>query len=237
MSQQITRLAHAIEKKAEQVRQLACLADGLEVDRLRDEAAALQAIISEATRLRVQERRFEIRGPAVLAPVLLESAEFSGFCLISNLTAEGMKAQAYGWFSREQPISIHFTSHHRIEGRLVWFGSGEVGVNFNERIDVAAVLAGLGGAGPFRGPDRPVRLPVQCLAEVSVGNSFGITEVGDISQRGVKILTPLHRVGQEVAVQVEELDERMATVRWIRSGSTGLAFTKPLSLRELARVA
>lgn len=237
MGQQITRLAHAIEKKAEELRKLAGLADQLEVERLRDEAAALQAMISEATRLRIQERRFEMRGPAVLAPVLLESAEFSGFCLISNLTADGMKAQAYGWFSREQPISIHFTSHHRIEGRLVWFGSGEVGVKFDERIDVPTVLSGLGGAGAYRGAERPVRLPVQCLAEVSVGNSFGIAEVGDISQRGVKILTQLNRVGQQVAVQLEELDERTATVRWIRSGSSGLAFAKPLSLRELARVA
>ena len=236
MGQQIARLALAIERKAEQLRQLAGLPDDLEVDRLREEAAALQAMISEANRLRVQERRFEMRGPAVLAPVLLESAEFSGFCLIRNLTAEGMKAQAYGWFSREQPISIHFTSHHRIEGRLVWFGSGEVGVNFDERIDVATVLAGLGG-GASGGPQRPVRLPVQRLAEVSVGSHFGIAEVGDISQRGLKILTPLNGVGQQVAVQVEELDERMATVRWTRAGSTGLAFTKPLSLRELARIA
>jgi hypothetical protein len=49
-------LALEIERKAEEVRRLAALSEAAELERLRDETAALQAIIAEAARLQLLER-------------------------------------------------------------------------------------------------------------------------------------------------------------------------------------
>ena len=227
-------IAMDIEQQAEEVLRLAAADQALEYERLRDETASLQAMIAEATRLQLKERRFHVRGTAVMSPVLMECEEFAGYCLISDLSPDGMKATIHAAFSRQQPTRVHFTSHETIHGWLVWSGSREVGVQFDQPIDVAKVLSSFGRLNARSGPDRHVRLPVQCLAEVSAGKHFGIHEVGDISQRGVKVLATLGKPGQKVAVQLEELEERSATVCWSRPGSAGLAFSEPLSFEELA---
>jgi hypothetical protein len=147
-------VAIEIEQKAEELRRLAS-SEGIEIERLRDETAALQAMLAEAARLQLQERPFNPRGTAVLTPVLLRSRDFSGYCLVSSLSADGMKARIYGNLSREQPVSVHFTSHEQVEGRLVWSASGQVGVQFDARIDTARVLATLGRAAAVGGRARP----------------------------------------------------------------------------------
>ena len=227
-------IATNIAQQAEQVRRLAAADQALEYDRLRDETASLQAMIAEATRLQLMERRFHVRGTAVISPVLMECEEFAGYCLISDLTPDGMKATIHAAFSRQQSARVHFTSHETIHGWLVWSGSSQAGIQFDQTIDVAKVLSSFGRLNARSGADRHVRLPVRCLAEVSAGKHFGIHEVGDISQRGVKVLATLGTPGQKVAVQLEELEERDATVCGSRPGAAGLAFSQPLSFEELA---
>src|SRR5688572_16525120 len=134
-------VARAIEKKAEEVRRLAALEPVVELDRLRDEAAALQMMIAEAVRLRSLEQPFDVSGAAVFFPVLLKAEEFGGYCMVTNLAPDGMKAKVYASFSGPQPVSVHFASHELIKGTLVWSGQNEVGVRFDRCIDVARVLS------------------------------------------------------------------------------------------------
>lgn len=230
----VSTIALQIEQKAEEVRRLAVPDETLQIDRLRDETAALQVLIAEAALMQPRECRFDTQGAAVFFPVLIETEEFTGYCLVSDLSAEGMKAKVYAKFSRQQPISIHFTSHERIQGTLVWFDHHHVGIQFDQRIDVAIVLSSLREMNRGSGRNRAARLPVNCLAEITVGERFQFVEVRDVSQRGAKVLTNLAKPGQTIAVQLDELDERSATVRWSRSGWAGLTFSKPLSFQELA---
>ncbi len=227
-------IALKIEQKAEQLLRLAAPAEAVELDRLRDETAALQAIIAEAARVQLLESPCDVQGAAVFFPVLIKGEEFAGYCLVTNLSPDGLKAKVYGRFSRRQPISVHFASHEFVQGTVVWTGHEQVGVQFNRSIDVAALLSSLGGKNVGIGPSRPARLPIRCLAEISVGDRFQFAEVHDISQRGAKILTRLARPGQKVAVQIDELEERSATVKWSRSGTAGVSFAEPLSFQELA---
>lgn len=227
-------IALAIEQKAEVVRRLAAPADTFEIDRLRDETAALQVLIAEAALMKPRESRFDAEGAAVFFPVLIETAEFTGYCLVSDLSAEGMKAKVYATFSRQQPVCVHLTSHETLQGTLVWSESNQVGVQFDKRIDVAKVLSSLREMNRGSGRDRAARLPVKCLAEISVGELYQFAEVRDVSQRGAKVFSSLAQPGQTVAVQLDELEERNATVRWSRSGWAGLTFAKPLSFQELA---
>jgi hypothetical protein len=231
----ITPIAQAIEHKAHELRFLAGPSDGLELDRLRDETAALQAPIAEAARLQLQERPFDVKGTALFFPVLIETDDFVGYCRVSNLAPEGMKAEVCGTFSREQPVRVHLTAEERIHGALVWSGPGQVGVRFDHRIDVARVLASVAMPNALGKRSRHARLPFRCLAEISVGDRFQFVEIGDVSQRGAKVLTKVGMPGKTIAIQLHELEEREATVRWSRSGSTGLVFSKPLSFPELAQ--
>jgi hypothetical protein len=230
----LSTIGLAIEQKAEEVRRLAVPDETLELDRLRDETAALQVLIAEAALMQPREDRFDARGTAVFFPVLIETEEFTGYCLVSDLSAEGMKAKVYAKFSRQQPICIHFTSHETIQGTLVWHEDHHVGIQFDHRIDVAVVLSSLKEMNRGSGRNRAARLPINCLAEITVGDRYQFVEVRDISQRGAKILSNLAKPGQVVAVQLDELEERSATVRWSRSGLIGLTFSKPLSFQELA---
>lgn len=235
MAEAITSaIALEIGQKAEEVRRLAAPDEVLELDRLRDETAALQALIAEAVLLQPAERRFQPRGAAVFYPILLETEEFTGYCQISDLSAEGMRARAYARLSRQQPVCVHFTSHQTVHGTIVWTDSNQMGVRFDHRVDVGRVLASLREMNGGSGRHRPARLPITCLAEIALGDRYQFTEVRDVSQRGAKVLTGLVKPGQTVAVQLDELDERTATVRWSRSGWAGLTFTKPLSFQELA---
>src|SRR5688500_9272199 len=136
MDMPITPIALEIEQKAEEVRRLAAPHEAVELDRLRDETAMLQAMIAEAMRLRLLERRFDARGTAVFFPVLIETDEFSGYCLVNNLSPEGMRAKVYVNFSRQQSIRVHFTSNELIEGMLVWSEPRQMGVKFDQKIDV-----------------------------------------------------------------------------------------------------
>ena len=226
--------AREIEQKAEQVRRLAASDEAAGLDRLRDETAALQVMIAEAARLQLLETPWDLAGAAVFFPVLIEAEEFAGYCLVTSLSPNGLKARVYGRFTRRQPITVHFASHEFVKGTLVWSGPEQVGIEFHRTIDVAGVLASLGGKCVGIGPSRPARLPISCLAELSVGDRFQFAEVRDISQRGAKVLTRLARPGQTVAVQIDELDEKTATVQWSRSGMAGLSFASPLSFHELA---
>jgi hypothetical protein len=227
-------IAQEIGRKAEEVRRLAGPDDVLELDRLRDETAALQALIAEAALQQPPDRRFDPRGAAVFFPILLETEEFTGYCQVTNLSADGMKARAYARLSRQQPVCVHFTSHEAIQGQIVWSESNQMGVQFDHRIDVATVLSSLREMNRGSGRNRAARLPIRCLAEIAVGDRYQFAEVRDVSQRGAKVLSSLAKPGQTIAVQLDELEERSATVRWSRSGWAGLTFTKPLSFQELA---
>ena len=229
----ITPLARAIEHKAGELRLLAAPDERLALDRLRDEAAALQSLIAEAARMQLLERPFDMPGAALFFPVLIESDEFTGYCLVSNLAADGMKAKVFAKFTRQQPIRVRLTAERVIQGTLVWSEDQQIGVRFEKKIDVRAVLSSLADA--QRGPDRHARLTFKCLAEISVGDRFQFVEVADVSQRGLKVRTRLGSVGKKLTVQLHELDERDAMVRWSDSRSAGLVFTKPLSFPERAQ--
>ena len=227
-------MALKIEQKAEEVRRLAARDEAGELDRLRDATATLQVMIAEAARLQRLQRRFDTHGAAVVFPVLIESAEFVGYCLVNNLAPEGMNATVYANFSRQQPVSVHFTSEQMVQGTLVWSEHRQMGVQFDHEIDVAQVLCGPERKGHGRSGVRPARLPIDCLAEINVGRRSDFVEVRDVSQRGMKVLTELGEPGGQVTIQLDGLEERKALIRWSQAGTVGLNFTEPLSLRELA---
>lgn len=181
------------------------------------------------------DRRAEDRTTAVYRPVLIETDEFAGFCLVKNLSAGGMMGVAYAEFAADQPVTIQFHPDHVITGAIVWSLEGRIGVSFNEKIDVDAVLHNLASKHVGRLVNRAPRLNIECSGQLVVdGRTLPITVV-DISQRGMKAAAAFVKPGEEVVVHFDGMEPHKAEVRWTQGGMAGLHFVRPIGFEDLAR--
>lgn len=183
----------------------------------------------------MQEQRAELRSASVFRPVVLEAAKSVDFALVRNLSPHGMKAKVCTRFAPGSRISVQFGSDELIEGAIVWCEEDQIGVKFEQAIDVARVLANASKKVLHGRRNRALRLPIYSTGELIVGNRSLKIEVQDISQRGIKVITSYVRPGDEVLVCLENLDQRKAEVRWADAGVAGLNFLRALSFDELAR--
>lgn len=184
------------------------------------------------------ERRAKRRTMAMYRPVLIETAEFGGFCLIKNLSSDGLMGVVYTRFAAAQPVVIQLHPEHVISGMIVWSRNDMIGVHFDEAIDVEAVLHNLAskrvGTLVNRAPRLPI-VPIECCGEVEVdGRALPLT-VHDISQRGMKIAAAFLRPGEEVVVRLKGMKPHKAQVRWAQGGMAGLYFVGSIGFEDLAR--
>ena len=180
------------------------------------------------------ERRSNTRTTTVFRPVLIETAEFLGFCLIRNLSEVGIMGHVYTNFAENLPVRIHFSQETRIKGTLVWCTKERVGVRFDHAIDVDDVLTKLAAKSTNGRLNRPPRLQIQCAGKLIIGDRILTIEVQDVSQRGIKIHASFIRPGDELYVEMSGLERRKAVVRWTQAGIAGLHFMRPLSFEQLA---
>ena len=181
------------------------------------------------------ERRSESRGATVFRPVLIETDDFAGFCLVRNLSPRGLRAKVYTSFAPDQAITIQFNSDELVRGTLIWCEDNHIGIKFAQPVDVAQVLANLARKEIDGRINRPLRLPINCTGEFMVEGRAHRAEVQDISLRGLKVLTSFVKPGEELTIALEGLERRKAIVRWSQSGMAGLSFLRALSFDELAQ--
>jgi hypothetical protein len=181
------------------------------------------------------DRRSAERTATVFRPVLIETDEFAGFCLVRNLSLHGLMGDVYTNFADEQPVTIHIGNADQITGTLKWCKDGRIGVHFDSAISLDDVLAAMGSKTIDGLINRAPRLQIRCPAELTVGERIRLAEVEDISQRGVRIRAPFMQVNQELGIQLDGLESRRAIVRWAQAGTAGLNFTRPLCFEQLAQ--
>ncbi len=182
------------------------------------------------------DRRAAERTTSVYRPVLIETAEFGGFCLVRNLSPGGMMGVVYTQFGAEQPVTVQFHPDHVVTGVIVWSKEGRIGIRFNTRIDVDAVLQNLASKSVGTRVNRAPRLPIEYPAEVEIGGRLRRIRLLDISQRGMKAVVncPM-QPGDELVVRLEGLQPHRAEVRWVEDGVAGLNFILPIGFEDLAR--
>ena len=179
------------------------------------------------------ERRCEGRTATMFRPVLFETDQFAGFCLVRNLSPNGMRGRVYTSFAEGLAITVQFSPDRIVEGTVIWCEDEHVGVQFDEPIDVEQVLADLARKLIEGKINRAPRLQITCKADVVIGDRTLAIGLQDISQRGIKAVASFVKPGDEVWVRLEGL-ERKALVRWTQSGIAGFNFVRPLSFEELA---
>ena len=182
-----------------------------------------------------QERR---RGPRQLTLMrvgLMHTRESKEFCLVRNLSADGLMARAYGSFEPREEVRVELPTGHVLIGDVVWARSPDIGVQFRVPIDVANVLSTRWGPEMERRPRLP-RLDLVCPAIARYGPRSFAVRVDNISQRGAKIVArePVPN-SAAIVLGLPDLPLIHGTVRWSRGDEAGLFFNDCLPFAVLAR--
>lgn len=198
------------------------------------------AKLSEDTESRVSptssgERRSDTRTATVFRPVLLETGDFAGFCLIRNLSETGMMGHVYTNLIENLLVTVQLSQDTKIAGTLIWCNEGQVGIRFDHTIDVSDMLAHLAAKVVNGRCNRAPRLHLYCKGYLAIDNRALTVEIIDVSQSGLKIIASYIRPGDEVVVEMSGLERRKATVRWTQEGVAGLNFVRPLSFEQMAK--
>lgn len=162
----------------------------------------------------------------------LVSGHTQTLCRIRAISAGGIAADCAVDLAVGAEIQLELNSPQRIPGRVVWVRAHAIGVKFDEKVDVRALLANRVSREGYQA--RPPRLDIRCKATIRIGGYFHQVEVRDISLGGLKVdLRDPDVVGQKALITIESLRPLKGVVRWYREGQAGILFDQPLRFEEL----
>jgi len=151
-------------------------------------------------------------------------------CLIKNISAGGMMIRAYCDIAKGAALSIELKSGHPVTGHASWVEGSNVGVAFDELVDVVEILSN-----SMEGPrPRMPRIEVACTATVRDGANIHRMRVCDISQGGIKVESKAAlEPGCDLSVSLPGLAPQAASLRWSQDGYLGITFNRLIPLPEL----
>lgn len=152
-------------------------------------------------------------------------------CLIRNISAGGLKAHVYSPLVEGQQVSVELKANQQTSGTVSWVKEGNVGITFNQQIDVEELLASQGSNG---WQARMPRVEVDRLGELRIGARIYPVNTCDMSQGGVQIEIdhPLE-VGTSVVLTLERFRPIPGVVRWFHDSKGGIAFNSVIPFQEL----
>lgn len=154
-------------------------------------------------------------------------------CLIRNISAGGLMAHVYSRLAPEQKLEVELKTHQKIAGKVSWCSGSNIGITFDEPVDVEDLLACHTELENGWRPRLP-RVEVDRLGTVRVGSRVYALNTRDISQGGIKIEIdePLE-AGAEIVVTLEKLRPIQGVVRWYQEGLCGISFNQIIPFHEL----
>ncbi|WP_221794063.1 PilZ domain-containing protein [Aquisediminimonas sediminicola] len=180
------------------------------------------------------ERRVAKRHVAIFRPALITAGDFQGICLVRNISTTGMMGHVHIQLPTETPVTIKTHFDYCLAGRVAWSNSVQVGVEFDEPIDVDHTLWLMSQRNLDGFIQRAPRLEVSCQANLQRVDETCRVELLDISQNGAKISGQPLIPGEIVHIIIDGLDSRRANVQWSREGRSGLTFFRTFRFEELA---
>ena len=154
-------------------------------------------------------------------------------CLIRNISAGGLMAHVYSPIEAGQRVTIELKTEQPIAGSVMWTEGADAGIAFDERVDIAGLLAAPPRLDNGWRPRLP-RVEIDRLATLRVGARTYWIQARDISQGGVKIeLDQPLDVDADVVVTLEHFRPIAGTVRWQHGRSCGIGFNAPVPFDEL----
>ena len=126
-------------------------------------------------------------------------------------------------------VSVEIATGQRPGGRIAWTGRGEIGVRFDDSIDVVALL---NRQLVSQTPERRTmpRLEVRATAHVKCGENFRPAMLRNISAHGLQLEgEELPSAGSYVAIFVDGLNIPGGEVTWTRGNLAGVELIEELS--------
>jgi hypothetical protein len=126
-------------------------------------------------------------------------------------------------------VAIELATGQRPAGKIAWSDGGELGVRFDDAIDVIALL---NRKLVSQTPERRTmpRLEVRCLAHIKCGEHFWPAMLRNISSGGVQLEgSEMPAVGTYVSVFVEGLTVPSGEVIWSQGELIGVELLEELS--------
>jgi hypothetical protein len=179
------------------------------------------------------ERRRQQRHLTILRVGALIVDGVRELCLVRNISAGGVMAHVYRHLDIGTRVQVEIKNDDPISGRVVWAEDTNVGIAFDQKIDVPDLLATSKLLGDGRRARRPRveinrRVRIRCGAEVMFADAL------DISQGGVKIATEQKLpVDADVVVTLNGFRPLTGIVRWVKEGHVGISFIQVIPIAEL----
>jgi hypothetical protein len=151
-------------------------------------------------------------------------------CLIKNVSASGMMIRAYSSMTEGGAVTVELKQGQLVRGEVRWVRDHNVGIAFDQPIDVVELLSSsMDGPRP-----RMPRVEVSCTASARQGSNLASLKVHDISQGGLKAESGRTLdVGEDVVVTLPGLTPLQGIVRWREGAFHGVSFNGLLALSEL----
>lgn len=179
------------------------------------------------------ERRRDPRHLTILRVGLLIGPSGRELCLIRNISAGGLMAHVYSHHAEGERVAVELKTNHPLEGVVMWADESNVGIQFDEQIDVPEMLSSQSGLADGWRPRLP-RVEVDRLATVRRGSRLHAVNTLDISQGGVKVETDEpFEVGEDVVLTLDHFRPLHGVVRWSSDSLAGIAFNQILPFQEL----
>src|SRR5437868_1141763 len=150
-------------------------------------------------------------------------------CEIRKISALGVTVASDMVPALGDSVSVELATGQRPTGKIAWTDRGEVGVRFDDAIDVIALL---NRKLVSQTPERRTmpRLEVRCLAHVKCGENFWPAMLRNISSGGLQLEgSEMPAVGTYVSVFVEGLNIPAGEVLWGRGELVGIELFEELS--------
>jgi len=154
-------------------------------------------------------------------------------CLVRNISAGGVMAHVYRHIDVGTRVAVEIKNDEPISGKIVWEEDGNVGIAFDEKIDVPDLLASSKMLGDGRRARRP-RVQVNRLARLRCGADMFHVNVIDISQGGIKAeVDRALPVNADVVVTLDGFRPLAGVVRWSNESCAGIGFIQVIPIAEL----
>ncbi len=179
------------------------------------------------------DARLAERHTSLLRVGMLRTLHGKDLCLIRNVSALGLRAQVYTDLVVGDRVSVELKTAEEVSGRVIWARGHDVGVAFDEEIDIGELLASHTLDGRGHQPRMP-RVELRCSVRLRAGARSVWCRAVDVSQGGVKVETErAFAVDQELVVTMDGYHPVPGRVRWADGRFVGVAFHQPLPFHEM----
>ena len=179
------------------------------------------------------EAAVEDSGSSVFQPGQVVLGSIRQVCLIRKISNGGAVLHADLPVNEGERLELELETGEHLDGRIAWRHGSELGLKFDEPIDVLPLLARNLVSQPGERRRMP-RVEVCCPARLEAGSRTVLITVRDISQGGVKIDAPFTLTREEkVLIAPEGLRPLEGVVRWANGNFAGVEFQPELEWQEL----